>query len=267
MITRPFQLFLSAIAVGAQLGGAVRSAFNATQLCQASTFSQYLPANVSVEKVVLVPAGGTYGEGALDLMYPIQPTELPELCAVTIYVQSSTISQYRFGMFLPTTWNERYLALGNGGFGGGINWEDMGSSVKYGFAAVSTDTGHNSTTGDASWAYKNPQKRIDWGWRALNGSVTISKGLVTAYYDEKFKYSYYSGCSTGGRQGLKQVELEPDMFDGVIVGASAWCVFKSLISLREVCFQHQVPAVYTAWVVERDRTLPGVYPVLIAQLY
>lgn len=224
MITR--RLLLLTIAVGAQLANAVITVVNVTEACQASTFSQYLGANVTVEKVQVVPAGATYGEGALDLMYPIQPTDLPELCAVTIRVQSSTISAYRFGMFLPTTWNERYLALGNGGFGGGINWQDMGSSVKYGFAAVSTDTGHNSTTGDASWAYKNPQKRIDWGWRALNGTVTISKGLVNAYYAEKFKYSYYSGCSTGGRQGLRQVELQPDMFDGVIVGASAWYVFR-----------------------------------------
>jgi feruloyl esterase len=199
--------------------------------CDASTFIAILPANASVEKIVHVAAGGSYGDGAIDLNYPTNPTNLPALCAVTIYVITSNSSAYRFGLFLPTgdesgstPWNGRFLAVGNGGFGGGINWLDMGAGVQYGFAVVSTDTGHNSTSADLRWALNEPEQREDWGWRALHGSVALGKQLTTAFYNTSSAYSYYSGCSTGGRQGLKEVQIDPTAFNGVLVGASAWDV-------------------------------------------
>lgn len=68
-----------------------------------------------VEKVAIVKAGEAYGEGASDLGFPGVPTELPELCAVTLRVNSSETSSFRFGVFLPTEWNSRMLTLGNGG--------------------------------------------------------------------------------------------------------------------------------------------------------
>jgi feruloyl esterase len=190
--------------------------------CSSFTFAAVLPDNATIGQVEQVSAGGTYGDGFLDLNYPIQPTGLPELCAVTILVNTSSTTFYRFGLFLPTEWNHRFLAVGNGGFGGGINWLDMGGGVGYGFAVVSTDTGHNSLSGDVSWALDSPEKKTDWAWRSIDGTVTLGKRLVEEYYRKKIAYSYYNGCSTGGRQGLKQVQISPDSFDGVIVGSSAW---------------------------------------------
>ncbi|KAK6079666.1 tannase and feruloyl esterase [Seiridium cupressi] len=191
-------------------------------ICSALTFKGVLPDNATVGQVEKVQSGGTYGDGIPDLNYPIQPTGLPELCAVTILVNTSSTSFYRFGLFLPTEWNSRFLAVGNGGFGGGINWLDMGGGVGYGFAVVSTDTGHNSVSTDVSWALDSPEKKTDWGWRSIHGTVTLGKQLVEAYYEKKIAYSYYNGCSTGGRQGLKEVQISPESFDGAIVGSSAW---------------------------------------------
>ncbi|KAI1205297.1 tannase-domain-containing protein [Annulohypoxylon truncatum] len=190
--------------------------------CNAETFANVLPSSAKVEKVEYVSAGSSFGEPLTDLMYPIAPTNLPELCAVIIAVASSPVSSYRIGMFLPAEWNGRFLAVGNGGFGGGINWLDMGAGVRYGFAVVSTDTGHNSTTADIRWALNQPEMRTDWGYRALHGTVVLSKTLVATYYAKPISYSYYSGCSTGGRQGLKEMQISPDSFDGVLVGAPSW---------------------------------------------
>ncbi|KAI1176224.1 Tannase/feruloyl esterase [Nemania sp. FL0916] len=190
--------------------------------CGALTFAQVLPANAKIERVQPLEAGSTYGEGVEDLAYPINPTNLPALCAVTVRVASSATSSYRFGLFLPTEWNTRFLAVGNGGFGGGINWIDMGAGVQYGFAVVSTDTGHSSPTQNVSWAIDKPESKTDWGWRAIHGSVVLGKLLTQAYYGRPMAYSYYSGCSTGGRQGLKEMQNFPDSFDGVLVGAAAW---------------------------------------------
>lgn len=188
----------------------------------AANWATVLPITAKVERIEYLSAGSTFGEPLTDLMYPIPPTNLPELCAVIIAVVSSPVSVYRFGIFLPAEWNGRFLAVGNGGFGGGINWIDMGAGVRHGFAVVSTDTGHNSTTGDISWALNQPEMKADWGWRALHGSVVLGKSLVTTYYAKPISYSYYSGCSTGGRMGLKEVQISPTSFDGVLVGAPAW---------------------------------------------
>jgi feruloyl esterase len=99
----------------------------------------------------------------------------------------------------------------------------MASGVARGFAVVSTDAGtRSSAMGDASWAYKNPERVTDWGWRGLHGAVVQGKALVQKYYNQEIKKSYYSGCSTGGRQGLKEAQMFPDDFDGIVVGAPAW---------------------------------------------
>ncbi len=90
-------------------------------------------------------------------------------------------------------------------------------------ASLSTDTGHSATSGDTTWARNQPEKKTDWGWRAIHGSTVLGKQLVRAYYgDQAVAYSYYSGCSTGGRQGLKELQNFPDSFDGALIGAPAW---------------------------------------------
>ncbi|KAK4108361.1 feruloyl esterase-like protein B [Canariomyces notabilis] len=207
--------FLFGVAVQAALSAASRP-------CSPDSFRDALPPSASVLSAVSVANGGQFGEGAANLPYPTSPTNLPELCAVIVNVSSSAISNYRFGLFLPTQWNSRFLAVGNGGFAGGINWLDMGAGVRYGHAVVSTDTGHNSTSGDLTWALNNEERKIDFGYRAMHGSVTLGKKLVEAYYEKKITYSYYSGASTGGRQGLKEAQISPDSFDGLVVGAPAW---------------------------------------------
>ncbi|KAI1145245.1 Tannase/feruloyl esterase [Nemania diffusa] len=105
----------------------------------------------------------------------------------------------------------------------------MGEYTHYGFAAVSTDTGHLSNIEDSSWALNKPENIIDWSYRALHGSVNLAKQIVPAYYisDNKtrvpsIKYSYYTGCATGGRQGLRSLQLYPHDFEGVLVGDAAW---------------------------------------------
>ncbi|KAF4304676.1 ferulic acid esterase feruloyl esterase [Botryosphaeria dothidea] len=190
--------------------------------CSTGALQSALPPNATVLSAVPVASNSTYGQGAADLPYPTNPTNLTALCAVYVNVTSSPSSSFRFGLFLPTEWNERFLAVGNGGFAGGVNWLDMGAGVGYGFAVVSTDTGHNSTSGDLIWGQDAPEALTDWGWRAMHGSVELAKKLTTAFYGSQIQYSYYSGCSTGGRQGIRSAQLFPDDFDGILAGAPAW---------------------------------------------
>ena len=190
--------------------------------CSISAFQAVVPSNLTISFATTVQQNGTFNVASGDIAYPTSPEGLPELCAIHVEVPSSSNSSYGFGLFLPKQWNERFLAVGNGGFAGGVNWLDMGSGVQYGFAVMSTDTGHNSTAGDISWALNAPETVIDWGYRAMHGSVVMAKTITKAYYGCGLKYSYYSGCSTGGRQGIRDIQLYPDDFNGVLAGAAAW---------------------------------------------
>ena len=93
--------------------------------CSSSDISSILPSNAALNFVGPVPQNGTFGQGASDLQFPQNATNLPELCAVSVNVKSSASSSFNFGLFLPREWNSRFLAAGNGGFGGGINWMNM----------------------------------------------------------------------------------------------------------------------------------------------
>jgi feruloyl esterase len=87
--------------------------------CTASAFNGLLPSNVTVNFATAVPAGGSFNHPSPE--FPTNDTGLPALCAVSINVISSPESSFNFGLFLPRKWNNRYMASGNGGFGGGIN--------------------------------------------------------------------------------------------------------------------------------------------------
>ncbi|KAF2015237.1 feruloyl esteras-like protein B precursor [Aaosphaeria arxii CBS 175.79] len=200
---------------------AVLSATSALE-CSPSAIQAALPSNATVNFAQALPANSTFEVPKSDTGYPGSPIGLPALCAVSIQVKSIGNSTFGLGLFLPDDWNGRFLAVGNGGFAGGINWLDMAPGVRYGFATMSTDTGHNSSTIDGSWAYQQPEKIENWGHLAMHGSTVVAKTVIPAYYSQEISFNYYAGCSTGGRQGLKEAELYPDDFDGIVAGAPAW---------------------------------------------
>ncbi|KAK6854096.1 tannase and feruloyl esterase [Apiospora arundinis] len=132
---------------------------------------------------------------------------------------------YRFGLIMPESdhYKGSFMATGGFTFAGGINWREMWSGAYYyGMAVMSTDQGHRGEQNDQRWAKGNTQARNDWGYRALDGSIPVAKEIITAYYDRPIEKSYYAGCSTSGRQGLKQLQINPTSFDGLLIGAPAW---------------------------------------------
>ena len=56
----------------------------------------------------------------------------------------------------------------------------------------------------------------------MHESVVMGKMITEKYYGCGVEYSYYAACSTGGRQGLKELQMFPEDFDGVLAGAPAW---------------------------------------------
>jgi len=166
---------------------------------------------------------------------------LPAFCRVVGVIRPTADSAIGFETWLPlANWNGKFNAVGGGGFAGSISTEAMSRAVLRGFATASTDTGHLG--GDASWAFGHPEKIIDFGPRSMHLTTQIAKALVRAFYGERPRFSYYTGCSTGGRQGLMEAQQFPEDFDGLVVGAPA-NFWTHLLAAAAWGFQaHLVPA-------------------------
>ncbi|KAF1920269.1 Tannase/feruloyl esterase [Ampelomyces quisqualis] len=208
-----------------------------TSRCKNSTFSEFLPLGASIETVREVGEGECFGEdtysnifyGALSNTNVCRNAQDSAPCNYAVHLPTSCalivdMGTYRFGLLMPTNWSGSLMTVGSYSYGGGINWKDMWTGPKYyNLATISTDTGHNSTPPDMRWARGNEEAQKDWGYRSIDGSTKAAKALLGAYYGQSsLKHSYFSGCSTGGRQGLKQLQLDQSLFDGLLIGAPAW---------------------------------------------
>jgi feruloyl esterase len=141
---------------------------------------------------------------------------LPAFCRVAMTLKPSSDSDIKVELWLPANWNGKLLAIGNGGWAGTIGYGGMATALKDGFAVTSTDTGHSTPGG--SFALGHPEKLIDFGWRSEHEMTVKAKAVVAAFYGRAPKYAYWSGCSTGGRQGLMEATRFPNDFDGIVAG-------------------------------------------------
>lgn len=155
-----------------------------------------------------VPAGAFAAPGVQ------QPLQVPALCRVAGVVEPAI----KFEVWLPEgqTWNGRFQAVGGGGLAGIISYPAMAEAVRSGYASSSTDTGHEST--DFTWLVDR-QRVIDYGYRAIHEMTVKAKSIIETHYGRPAEYSYFNGCSTGGRQGLMTAQRYPDDYDGIISGA------------------------------------------------
>lgn len=145
---------------------------------------------------------------------------VPEHCRVTGLIQP----EIRFEVNLPSSWNRRFYMHGNGGFAGetpefGSRPTYRANALKQGFATAQTNTGHDAAAEPLATFAVSYQKRVDYAFRAVHMTAVEAKRIVAAYYARAAAYSYWDGCSTGGRQGLISAQRFPQDFDGIIAGA------------------------------------------------
>ncbi|HUC77595.1 MAG TPA: tannase/feruloyl esterase family alpha/beta hydrolase [Vicinamibacterales bacterium] len=160
------------------------------------------------------PPSGRAGRG------PNPFTDLPAFCRVAATLTPTSDSDIKIEVWLPTSaWNGNLQAVGNGGWAGTISYPAMADALKHGYATTSTDTGHVGATG--SFALGHPEKFVDFAHRSEHEMTVKAKAIIVAFYGRGPKLSYWNGCSTGGRQGLAEVQRYPDDFDGVVAGAQA----------------------------------------------
>jgi feruloyl esterase len=147
---------------------------------------------------------------------------LPELCEVTGTAKPVAGSNITVVYRLPTNWNGKLLGLGGGGWAGNIRMETAAQGLQKGYATAQTNGGHDvSNVWETAWA-ANPEAATDFSYRAILVMTDLGKQVVAKYYGQAHKRAYFQGCSTGGRQGLMEVQRYPKDYDGVIAGAPVY---------------------------------------------
>ena len=141
-----------------------------------------------------------------------------DMCRVVMAVDTTATSSVHMEIWLPNKWNGRFLAVGNGGTGGCVDFTNLQYATEFGFAAVGTNAGHNGSSGFEVLLNK-PEVLNDLGYRAIHVGTTTGKEVLQQFYGRAADRNYYMGCSTGGRQGFSSAMLYPDDFDGMLLGA------------------------------------------------
>jgi len=135
-------------------------------------------------------------------------------CRVRGYVTSNV----GFELLLPVShWNGKFLQVGCGGWCGTTGYVGLSCVLHPGYACISTDMGHTGAGG--VWFRSNLQGQIDFSYRATHVTALAGKAVTEHYYSKKPERSYFLGCSTGGYQGMVEVQRFPWDFDGIVAGA------------------------------------------------
>ena len=175
--------------------------------------------------------GGTFQppNPATFVPTPSQPFANPPISGLPAFCEVSVVvaPQIRIEVWLPlaSAWNQRFEAVGGGGYAGDISWSALAAAVEGGFATASTDTGHSGSSG--TFALNTATDTLNWGLildfaqRSEHELALKGKAALRAFYDESPRYSYWTGCSTGGRQGWIEAQHHPQDYDGILAGAPA----------------------------------------------
>jgi feruloyl esterase len=160
------------------------------------------------------PAGRGGGRGGANPF-----TALAQFCRVAVTLKPAPQSDIKAEVWMPASgWNGKLQVVGNGGFAGTISYPQMAAALAAGYAAASTDTGH---TGPSSNTFANEDVLIDFAHRAIHETTVAAKAMVDGFYGNAPRFSYFTGCSTGGRQALTAAQRYPEDFNGIVAGAPA----------------------------------------------
>lgn len=143
------------------------------------------------------------------------------LCRVAGTVKPGANSNIHFEVWIPTdgSWNGKYQQIGNGGFAGAINRAGIANGVSRGYATAGTDDGTSGPPPGAPAFIGNTDVLFDYGFRAIKATTDDSKAVIEALTGMEPRFSYFVGCSDGGREALKEAQQFPEDFDGIIVGS------------------------------------------------
>lgn len=161
--------------------------------------------------------------GAGTGLYVRDAKSLPAFCRVVARVRAEPGSDIGVEVWLPLAgWSGTFHGTGNGGFAGTLaaGHATMAAGLRKGFVSAVTDTGTAPATMlDGDPLIGQPRKWKDWGKLSTHVMTVTGKAVAQALYRRTTARSYYTGCSTGGQQGLIEALHYPEDYDAILVTA------------------------------------------------
>ncbi|TVY81199.1 putative feruloyl esterase [Lachnellula suecica] len=157
----------------------------------------------------------------------LSPINGLNFCSVTVVLthpnENDTVTTT---IWLPLSgWNGRFQGTGGGGFSAGLGPLGLGSAIQGGYSAGSTDGGNLGLFFDILPAALTSNGSINWpliedfGSRSVHDMAVIGKAVTEQYYGTPPLFSYFGGCSNGGREGYAAAQKYPRDFDGVMAAS------------------------------------------------
>ncbi|KAJ3533858.1 hypothetical protein NM208_g7799 [Fusarium decemcellulare] len=199
-------------------------------VCKTSHIRSALPTNGTLLGIDLLPSTVT-AKAVYNGTVGMDKTQSYTYCDVSIsYTHTGKDDKVtlKYAFPSPSDFKTRFYVAGGGGFSLS---SDATGGLAYGAAGGATDAGYDGfdTSYDEVVLYGNGS--INWdathmfSYQALGEMTLVGKAVAKGFYDlsddEKI-YTYYEGCSDGGREGMSQVQRWGELYDGVIAGAPAF---------------------------------------------
>ncbi|HEX6527222.1 MAG TPA: tannase/feruloyl esterase family alpha/beta hydrolase [Streptosporangiaceae bacterium] len=228
----------------------------------------------AVTTAAIAPVTGCGQLQAMDFTrLAAAPTEITSAAAVTIKgasyceVKGEQPPELQFDLRLPvSTWTGRYVQEGCGGYCGAVSPGAPAvatncPAVTGNELALATDNeGHVGASGfDALWAAAGPAMRISYAYSSEHDLALAAKAVIAAYYGQGPSYSYFDGCSDGGREAMVEAERYPHDFNGILAGApeiiaselngevQAWNILSNMNAQgHEILTAEKLPALHAA---------------------
>jgi hypothetical protein len=184
-------------------------------------------------------AVGTVESAALDTSGSFTPpgtitpiTGLPAFCAVNITRMDPAGNAIHIVTWLPEKWNGDFQGVGGSEYACGIIYISLALGIREGYSTAATDCGHTGPADTGNWALNsdgtlNEALITEFASAGIHNMSVVGKAVTKAFYTRQAGYSYFNGCSTGGREGLMEAQRYPADYNGIVAGAPAinWTKF------------------------------------------
>lgn len=208
---------------------AVSASSNAVGACTHDTFASLGLSNIDILSIDAKLDNVHWDVDVVQPLnaYPVPTNRTVEVCQLTVnYTHLGWGDHITTWVSLPIdNWNGRFMGIGGGGWVTGY-LSRLSQGVFGGYAAASTNGGHDETATVKSWALSS-EGNINWpnlqdfSSVSLDDATSLGKAATKMFYGQSPKFSYWNGCSTGGRQGLMMAQRYPTQYDGILAGSPA----------------------------------------------
>ncbi|WP_293786782.1 tannase/feruloyl esterase family alpha/beta hydrolase [uncultured Aeromicrobium sp.] len=188
--------------------------------------------SLSVDSAEITSLESVWNDDNATRLTPPEQTEVGDSSFCEVVVTLTHGEEGGFGpdevnlwVWLPEDWNGRLQAIGGGGTYATNGPEGMREALNEGFAVAASDAGISEDRQPN--IFLTDQETFDWqifeNWthRSVGETGLVAQGAIEALYGAPAEYSYWNGCSNGGRQGLAAAQRYPGLFDGILAAAPA----------------------------------------------